>query len=88
MSLFYCSLKYLYDSLFIKNLFPTKSIFHWSRISSPHVGTSPLMCEPRASSITVGGGRIFPRNLRASHFNDDLSEEPNFGRINLAGQYC
>ncbi len=45
------------------------------------------MYEPRASSITVGGGRIFPKNLRASLINDDLSEEPNFGRIHLAGQY-
>ncbi len=27
------------------------------------------------------------KNLRASLFNDDLSNEPNFGRIHLAGQY-
>ncbi len=35
----------------------------------------------------MGGSRIFPKNLRASLFNDDLSNEPNFGRNHLAGQY-
>jgi hypothetical protein len=29
----------------------------------------------------------FSKNLRAWLFNDDLSSEPNFRRINLAGQY-
>ncbi len=32
-------------------------------------------------------GRIFLENLRASLFNDDLSNEPNFGWIHLVGQY-
>jgi hypothetical protein len=32
----------------------------------------------------MGDGRIFPKNLRASLFNEDL---PNFGWIHLAGQY-
>jgi hypothetical protein len=31
----------------------------------------------------MGDGWIF----RASLFNEDLSNEPNFGRIHLAGQY-
>jgi hypothetical protein len=35
----------------------------------------------------MGDGRIFSKNLRAPLFNDDLSNEPNFGRIHLAGQY-
>ncbi len=35
----------------------------------------------------MGGGQIFLKNRRASLFNDDLSNEPNFGRIHLAGQY-
>ncbi len=35
----------------------------------------------------MGSGRIFPENLRVSLFNDDLSNEPTFGRIHLAGQY-
>ncbi len=35
----------------------------------------------------MGGGRIFPKNLRASLFNYDLSDEPNFGLIHLNGQY-
>ncbi len=34
-----------------------------------------------------GDGQIFSKNLRASIFNDDLSNEPNFGRIHLARQY-
>jgi hypothetical protein len=32
-------------------------------------------------------GLIFLKNHRASLFNDDLSNKPNFGRIHLAGQY-
>ncbi len=31
-------------------------------------------------------GRIFLKNCRASSFNKDLSNEPNFSRIHLAGQ--
>jgi hypothetical protein len=31
--------------------------------------------------------RIFLKNRRASSFNKDLSNEPNFGRIHLAGHY-
>jgi hypothetical protein len=34
-----------------------------------------------------GGQQDFFENLRASLFNDDLSNEPNFGRSHLAGQY-
>ncbi len=34
-----------------------------------------------------GGRQIFLKNCRAYLFNDDLSKEPNFGRIHLAGQY-
>jgi hypothetical protein len=32
-------------------------------------------------------GWIFLKTFRASLFNDDLSNEPNFGRIHLVGQY-
>ncbi len=37
----------------------------------------------------MGGGRIFLETFRASLFNDDLSNEPHFGRIHLSvsGQY-
>jgi hypothetical protein len=35
----------------------------------------------------MGDGRIFLKSFRASLFNDDLTNEPNFGRIHLAGQY-
>jgi hypothetical protein len=35
----------------------------------------------------MGDGRIFLKIFHASLFNVDLSNEPNFGRINLAGQY-
>jgi hypothetical protein len=35
----------------------------------------------------MGGGRIFLETFRTSLFNDDLSNEPNIGRIHLARQY-
>jgi hypothetical protein len=35
----------------------------------------------------MGDGQIFLKTFRASLFNDDLSNEPNFGRIHLVGQY-
>ncbi len=47
----------------------------------------------RDGTVTLEGsqriedGQIFPKNLRASLFNDDLSNEPNFGQIHLAGQH-
>jgi hypothetical protein len=34
-----------------------------------------------------GVGRILLKTFRVSLFNEDLSNEPNFGRIHLAGQY-
>ncbi len=34
----------------------------------------------------MGGRRIFLKTFRTSLFNDDLSNEPNFGRIHLDGQ--
>jgi hypothetical protein len=38
--------------------------------------------------LSQDGGRAdFSKNLRASIFNKGLSNEPNFGRIHLAGQY-
>ncbi len=35
----------------------------------------------------MGDGRIFLKTFRASLFNEDLSNEPNFGQIHLAKQY-
>ncbi len=35
----------------------------------------------------MGGGRIFLKTFRASLFNDNLSNETNYGGIHLAGQY-
>jgi hypothetical protein len=35
----------------------------------------------------MGDGRIRLENHRTSLFNDDFSNEPNFGQIHLAGQY-
>ncbi len=32
-------------------------------------------------------GRIFLKSRRDASFNKDLSSEPNFNRIQLAGQY-
>jgi hypothetical protein len=34
-----------------------------------------------------GTGGFFQKNVRASLFNDVLSNEPNFGRVHLAGKY-
>ncbi len=38
-------------------------------------------------SHKMDGYGDFSENLRASLFNKDLSDEPNFRRIHLAGQY-
>jgi len=38
-------------------------------------------------SHSMGDGRIFLKSLCDTSFNKDLSNEPNFGRIYLAGQY-
>ncbi len=35
----------------------------------------------------MGDGRIFLKTRRDASFNIDLSNEPNFDRIHLAGQY-
>ena len=35
----------------------------------------------------MGDGRIFLKSLCDTSFNKDLLNEPNFGRIHLAGQY-
>ncbi len=35
----------------------------------------------------MGDGRIFLKSRRDTSFNKDLSNEPNLGRIHLAGQY-
>ncbi len=35
----------------------------------------------------MGGGRIFSENLRASLFNEDLLNEPQFDWIHLTGPY-
>ncbi len=38
-------------------------------------------------SHSMGDGRIFRKTGRNTSFNKDLSNEPNFNRIHLAGQY-
>ncbi len=38
-------------------------------------------------SHSMGDGRIFLKTGRDASFNKDLSNEPNFDRIHLAGQY-
>ncbi len=35
----------------------------------------------------MGDGRIFLKTRRDAYFNKDLSNEPNFDWIHLAGQY-
>ncbi len=77
------------------------AIGNWCRIFSARSGQSMYDVKPKAHLMCVllrnavalqgfhrmGDGRIFSKNLRASLFNDDLSNEPNFGRIHLSGQY-
>ena len=38
-------------------------------------------------SHSMGDGQIFLKTRRGASFNKDLSNEPNFDRIHLAGQY-
>jgi hypothetical protein len=38
-------------------------------------------------SHSMGDGRIFLKSRRDAPFNKDLSNEPNFDRIHLTGQY-
>jgi hypothetical protein len=38
-------------------------------------------------SHSMGDGRIFLKSRRYASFNKDLSNEPNFDRIHLVGQY-
>ncbi len=35
----------------------------------------------------MGDGRFFLKSRRDAFFNKDLSNEPNFDQIHLAGQY-
>jgi hypothetical protein len=50
-------------------------------------GMNILRSNTLKGSQRMGGGQIFLKTFRASLFNEDLSNEPNFGRIHLAGQY-
>jgi hypothetical protein len=54
-------------------------------------GQWPIIVLDGAESLrgfhSMGDERIFLKNRCASSFNKDLSNEPNFGRIHLAGQY-
>jgi hypothetical protein len=42
---------------------------------------------PLKSSHSMGHGQIFLKTRRDASFNKDLSNEPNFDRIHLGGQY-
>ncbi len=35
----------------------------------------------------MGDGQIFLKSLRDASFNKNVSNEPTFGRVHLAGQY-
>ncbi len=58
-------------------------------ILSPHI-TKRIgyqIASPQSATFTVGPQIAdFSKNLRTSLFNDDLSNEPNFGRFHLAGE--
>jgi hypothetical protein len=52
------------------------------------IANSCARCRWILKGISQDGGRAdFCKILRASLFNNDLSNEPNFSRIHLAGQY-
>ena len=60
------------------------SLRHWLQFPNLFIAIlSTTLC--LKGSHTIGDGRI--KNLRVPLFNDDLSIEPNFGRIHLSGQY-
>jgi hypothetical protein len=44
-------------------------------------------CHSLKGSHSIGDGRIFLKTRRGASFNKDLSNEPNFDQIHLAGQY-
>jgi hypothetical protein len=50
---------------------------------------SKLKTRKRTNTLRAlgGWGRIFLKSLPDTSFTKDLSNEPNFGRIHLAGQY-
>jgi hypothetical protein len=52
------------------------------------IANSCTSCREIFTELSQDGERAdFSKNLRASLFNKDLSNGPNFGRIHLAGQY-
>ncbi len=52
-----------------------------------HLRRCTVCFHPPAPFSEEGGGQIFLKTFRASLLHKDLSNEPNFGRIHLAGQY-
>jgi hypothetical protein len=58
-----------------------------SRDTIPLKVLSSEMDQPKIRLTGDGDGGNFPKNNRSSLFNDDLSNEPNFGRIHLGGKY-
>ncbi len=48
----------------------------------------PTAAGERVKGLSQDEGRAdFSKKPRASLFNEDLSNEPNFGRIHLTGRY-
>jgi hypothetical protein len=87
---------------FIPQLAIDTEFFHFSRVCQSLYDVKPKAqserCAPYCAIVGdgaltlkgshgMGDGLIFSKNLRASLLYDDLSNEPNFGRIHLAGQY-
>jgi hypothetical protein len=67
---------------------PSDRISHaWAPLSAQWQITGLDGAESLKCSHRMGDGQIFLKNRRSSSFNKDLSNEPNFGRIHLAGQY-
>ncbi len=65
---------------------PSVSSFSTAQVRNKYLRSYLNCCtivnwKKRKRSNMMGGGRIFLKNRRASLFNDDLSNEPNFSRI-------
>ncbi len=55
--------------------------------SGPGMRSTSEVRRNRVKGLSQRGRRRIFLKKRASLFNDDLSNEPNFGRVHLAGQY-
>jgi hypothetical protein len=66
------------------------SLGHWEPIPNFFIASLPILVRGVAVAEYLNGSQYGGRaheNLRASLFNDNLSNEPTFSHIHLAEQY-